>query len=145
MIENQRGFTLIEMVFAMSLLVILSSLSVFIVTSQQTTLNENQFITQLEADLYYAQAFAIANQSLLQVKIYPNLNRYSIRGDEYVGSIVDRYYNEDIVFVNENTISFTINTRGNVSKFGTYEFRIGEQPYKLTILIGKGRFYATKL
>lgn len=145
MIENQRGFTLIEMVFAMSLLVILSSLSVFIVTSQQTTLNENQFITQLEADLYYAQAFAIANQSLLQVKIYPNLNRYSIRGDEYVGSIVDRYYNEDIVFVNENTISFTINTRGNVSKFGTYEFRIGEQPYKLTILIGKGRFYATEL
>ncbi|MGN8841464.1 competence type IV pilus minor pilin ComGD [Niallia sp. HCP3S3_B10] len=145
MIENQRGFTLIEMVFAMSLLVILSSLSVFVVTSQQTTLNENQFITQLEADLYYAQAFAIANQSLLQVKIYPNLNRYSIRGDEYVGSIVDRYYNEDIVFVNENTISFTINTRGNVSKFGTYEFRIGEQPYKLTILIGKGRFYATEL
>lgn len=145
MIENQRGFTLMEMVYAMSLLVILSSLSVFIVTSQQTTLNENQFITQLEADLYYAQAFAIANQALLQVKIYPSLNRYSIRGDEYVGSIVDRYYNEDIVFVNENTISFTINTRGNVSKFGTYEFRIGEQPYKLTILIGKGRFYATKL
>ncbi|WP_400242354.1 competence type IV pilus minor pilin ComGD [Niallia sp. JL1B1071] len=144
-IANQRGFTLVEMLVAMSLLVILSSLSVFLVTSQQTTLNENHFVTQLEADLYYAQAFAIANQAPLQVRIYPYLNRYSIRGDVNTGTIVDRYYNDDIVFVNENTLSFTINSRGNVSNFGTYEFRIGKQPYKLTILIGKGRFYATKL
>lgn len=142
---NQKGFTLVEMLVAMSLLVILSSLSIFLVTSQQTSLNEEHFITQLEADLYYAQAFAIANQLPLQVRIYPLINRYNIRGDINTGNIVDRYYDEDIVFVNESTLSFSINSNGNFSKFGTYEFRIDKQLYKLTIQIGKGRFYATKL
>ncbi|HEO8418665.1 competence type IV pilus minor pilin ComGD [Niallia sp. FSL W8-0635] len=142
---SQRGFTLVEMLVAMSLLVILSSLSVFLVTSQQTTLNEHRFITQLEADLYYAQALAIANQLPIQVRIYPNMNRYNIRGDINTGNIVDRYYDENIVFLNESTLSFSINANGNFSKFGTYEFRIGKQAYKLTIQIGKGRFYATKL
>ncbi|WP_312092220.1 competence type IV pilus minor pilin ComGD [Niallia sp.] len=142
---NQRGFTLVEMLVAVSLLVVLSSLSVFLVTSQQTSLNEDYFITQLEADLYYAQAYAIANQQQLQVKIYTTINRYNIRGDVKTGNIVDRYYDKEIVFINESTLSFTINSSGNFSKFGTYEFRIGKQAYKLTIQIGKGRFYATKL
>ena len=61
------------------------------------------------------------------------------------GNIVERYYADDIIFSTNATLSFNINSNGNFSKFGTYEFRIGKQPYKLTVLIGKGRFYATKL
>ncbi|MBQ6448056.1 MAG: type II secretion system protein [Bacillus sp. (in: Bacteria)] len=145
MIANQKGFTLIEMLVAISLLVIISSLSIFLVTSQQTSLNENHFITQLEGDLYYAQAFAIENQLPVQVRIFPSLHHYYIRADVNTGNIVERYYDNDISFSNNTMLSFNINSNGNFSKFGTLEFRIGKQDYKLTIQIGKGRFYATKL
>ncbi|AYV67065.1 prepilin-type N-terminal cleavage/methylation domain-containing protein [Niallia circulans] len=145
MINNQRGFTLMEMFVAMSLLVVLSSLSIFLVTSQQTSLNETHFLTQLEGDLYYAQAYALENQMPIQVRIYPTLHYYYMRADANTGNIVERYYADDIIFSTNATLSFNINSNGNFSKFGTYEFRIGKQPYKLTVLIGKGRFYATKL
>ena len=108
MINNQRGFTLMEMLVAMSLLVVLSSLSIFLVTSQQTSLKETHFLAQLEGDLYYAQAFALENQIPIQVRIYPTLHYYYMRADADTGNIVERYYADDVIFSTNATLSFNI-------------------------------------
>ncbi|HWJ80311.1 MAG TPA: competence type IV pilus minor pilin ComGD [Niallia sp.] len=143
--NNEKGFTLIEMLVSLSIFMILASISIFLLTPQKTSLNETQFITQLQADLLYGQTFAITNQQILQVKIYPNLRKYSISGNINSNFGLERNYDESIVFQKESSITFNINPNGNFSKFATYEFKIGKQKYKLTTLIGKGRFYVSEL
>lgn len=143
--EKESGFTLIEMLIALSLFTVLASLSILLLNPQQTSLIENNFITQLQADLYYGQTYALTNQQLVQVKIYPSIQRYYLHEEIGKGYLVDRYYDKSINFRNQSSISFYILPNGNFSKFRSYDFSIDNQYFRLTILIGKGRFYVTEL
>ncbi|KAB7670018.1 competence type IV pilus minor pilin ComGD [Bacillus sp. B1-b2] len=143
--NKESGFTLVEMLIALSLFTILASFSILLLKPQQTALTENNFITQLQADLYYGQTYALANQQLVQVKIFPAIKRYYLHEEIGTGYLVNRYYDPSVEFLNQSSISFYILPNGNFSRFRSYDFSIANQKYRITTLIGKGRFYVTEL
>lgn len=137
---NQNGFTLIESLLVLSIFLIISSITVFSIKPQYQIATTKSFISQLKADLFYGQQYAIANQTEVSVIFIENEHTYVIAAG--VNSIVERNYSPRIT-VGQGTIPlyFKYNRNGNVDRFGTLFIRTPQQDYKLTLLIGKGRFY----
>ena len=142
---KERGFTLLEMMVALSILMVLLSLSFLLFKPQMELVKGNTFFSQLQADLFYAQSYALSHQTRIYVQFTPSQKEYLIKGDIATGIIIHRKYDESVV-INDDHISFnfTILPNGNMSKFATYPFLIDGRKYTLTIQIGQGRFYVTK-
>lgn len=145
MSNAQKGFTLIESLIVLSIFMILSSVTVISLKPQQSVLNDEAFLTQLKADLYYAQAYAISHQQEVSVVFSPANHSYSLllrSGQEH---LLDRTYSTDIELI-EGTITlyFKYLHDGTVNKFGTFLIISRDKTYVMTILIGKGRFYVTE-
>ncbi|TDL77171.1 type II secretion system protein [Rhodococcus qingshengii] len=140
MYNNQNGFTLIESLIVLSIFLIISSITVFSIKPQYQIATNKSFISQLKADLYYGQQYAIANQTEVRVIFIENEHSYVIAAG--ANSIVERNYSPKIT-VGQGTIQlyFKYNPNGNVDRFGTIFIRTPQEDYKLTLLIGKGRFY----
>ncbi|MCE4047064.1 MULTISPECIES: competence type IV pilus minor pilin ComGD [Bacillaceae] len=144
-INSQSGFTLLEMLAVLSIVLVLLAVTPILLKPQSELLQERTFFTQLQTDLFYAQNYALAHQKTVYVQINPADKRYYIRGDLKTGRIVDRIYHDSIK-INEDAVPiyFTITPSGNVSKFASYRISIGSKKYLFTIQIGRGRFYVKK-
>lgn len=140
MLRNQKGFTLIESLVVLSIFLIISSITAFSIKPQYNSATDKAFISQLKADLYYGQQYAIANQIEVKVIFYEHEHMYLIS----TGSkqLVMRNHSPTIT-VTQGTIQlvFKFNSNGNVDRFGTLYIRTQQKNYRLTLLIGKGRFY----
>jgi competence protein ComGD len=138
--QNQKGFTLIESLIVLSIFLIISSITIFSIKPQYQIATYKSFISQLKADLYYGQQYAIANQTEVRVNFTENEHKYVIATG--VKIIVERKHSPKIT-VSQGTIPliFKFTSNGNVDRFGTIFIRTPRQIYKLTLLIGKGRFY----
>lgn len=143
MIRKQAGFTLLEMLFVLAVFLIISIMAVFTVKNQYTKLERDIFFSQFQADVYYAQQYAISHQH----QIYLNLTEsqhYYVR-NRFDQFIVDRHYPKEIE-VWRGTIGLYIMflPNGNINSFGSFGMKIHNEMYKVTFLIGRGRFYIEK-
>ncbi|MEH7111908.1 competence type IV pilus minor pilin ComGD [Neobacillus niacini] len=140
MLHNQKGFTLIESLIVLSILLIISSITAFNIKPQYTSANEKAFISQLKADLYYGQQYAISHQMEVKVSFFEHEHRYTIVAGS--NRIVERNHSPNIR-VTQGTIPlfFKFNPTGNVDRFGSLFIRTPKKLLRLTVLIGKGRFY----
>jgi competence protein ComGD len=142
MIFNQKGFTLIESLVVLSIFLIISSITVVSIKPQYYMADDETFISQLKADLYYAQQFAISHQKEVKVNFIPNRYSYSIYENNNSPKIIERKYSSNIqVSPGSIPLYFKYLPNGNVDQFGSLYFKSKEKSYRLTILIGKGRFY----
>ncbi|MFP7297650.1 competence type IV pilus minor pilin ComGD [Neobacillus niacini] len=141
--NTQNGFTLIESLIVLSIFLIISSITVFSIKPQYQSTTNKSFISQLKADLYYGQAYAIANQTEVKVLFIENEHTYIISSG--AKRIVERNHSEKIT-VGQGTIPlyFKFNPNGNVDRFGSLFIRTPLGDYRLTLLIGKGRFYVVE-
>jgi competence protein ComGD len=140
MLRNQKGFTLIESLIVLSIFLIISSITAFSIKPQYYSAVDKTFISQLKADLYYGQQYAIANQMEVKVIFYEHEHRYLI--STVSKQLVERNHSP-MITVTQGTIQlvFKFNSNGNVDRFGTLYIRTQQKNYRLTLLIGKGRFY----
>jgi competence protein ComGD len=140
MLNNQKGFTLIESLIVLSILLIISSITAFSIKPQYNSTNDKAFTSQLKADLYYGQQYAIANQMEVIVIFFEHEHMYTVAAGSK--RILERKHSPDIS-VSQGTIPlyFIYNPNGNVDRFGTLYIRTKQKNYRLTVLIGKGRFY----
>lgn len=60
--KNQSGFTLIEMLFVLSIILVMASVSVILIRPQYLFFEKERFYSQLKADLLYSQQYAISQQ-----------------------------------------------------------------------------------
>lgn len=145
MINNQKGFTLIESLVVLSIFIIISSITVVSIKPQYYMADDETFISQLKADLYYAQQFAISHQKEVKVNFIPNRFRYIIYENNNSPNIIERQYSPNIhVSPGSIPLYFKYLPNGNVDQFGSLYFKSTEKSYRLTILIGKGRFYVAE-
>jgi competence protein ComGD len=121
---------------------IISSITVFSLKPQHSVMEDSAFLTQLKADLYYAQQYAISHQDEVSIVFFPNQYRYSISLRPELPSIINRNYSTNI-YINEGSIPlyFKFLKDGNINKFGTLFIQTKNKKYVITFLIGKGRFY----
>jgi competence protein ComGD len=145
MLRNKNGFTLIEMLVVLSGFLILSSVTLILLKPHFNILDKQQFFTQLKSDLFFAQQYAISHQREVTVTIISEQHFYYIR-DRVTGPIiVNRDYSEKIKVMEASIpLNFQFLPDGNVSRFGSFLVRMEDKTYRVTLLIGKGRFYVTE-
>lgn len=143
--HNQQGFTLAESLVVLSIFMILSSVTVFSLKPQHTMVEAEALLTQLKADLFYAQSYAMSHQQEVSVVILPNESKYSLvlRSDQ--PHLLDRTYSSSFHIIEGSMpLYFKFQPDGNVNKFGSFFIETEKKTYRMTILIGKGRFYVTE-
>lgn len=142
---NQKGFTLIESLLVLSIFMIISSVTLFTLNPQHSYIEENSFFTQLKADLYYSQQFAISHQHEVSVRIVPQEFKYYMLYLPEQSPIIERHYSPNFT-ITEGTmpLSFQFLPDGNINKFGTLILYYRNKIFRITFLLGKGRFYVTE-
>lgn len=140
--EKQKGFTLVEALFVLSIFMIISLVTVFSLKPQQSVVEEAAFLTQLQSDLYFAQNYAIAHQHQVLIIFLPSQYKYTISERTELPPFLVRSYSKSI-YLTEGSLPLTIKflPNGNVSDFGSILIHTKNNKYKLTFLIGRGRFY----
>ena len=140
--NNQNGFTLIESLLVLSIFMIISSITVFSLKPQHSVLEDEAFLTQLKADLYYSQQYAISHQHEVSVVILPAQYKYYMLLRPELPPIIMRNYSKNINLATSTLpLYFKFLNDGNVNQFGTLLIQTTNKTYQMTVLIGKGRFY----
>jgi len=136
---GNRGYTLIEVLIVLLVLTVFLSLSLASFKPLKDTMDKKMIISQLEADLYYAQTYTISRQEIVTVQFYPAYNRYMMKTANG-NVIVNRSWDTSVKLIKGSFLSFTILRDGNISRFGTLTFEINGHTFELIFNIGRGRF-----
>lgn len=143
--NNHNGFTLIETLIVLTIFLVMSFSSVVLLQPTNQLLEKQLFFSQLKSDLFYAQQYAISHQEEVIVHIMPETNYYYITTRYKGPMLVERHYSP-AVKVREGSMNlyFHFTKAGHTNKFGSFYIEIGGRLYRLTMLIGRGRFYVTE-
>lgn len=148
MIMNEKGFTLIETLIALSILSILLLLPMitlpnFSANSYEAPLSAKQ----LKEDLLLAQHLAMSTGRQTFVRIDNTNRKYVIRFSALDVYLERPYINEqmfiELVTLEQSSISFLEN--GHPSQSGSFILKMGDQHFRFTIYLGKGAISYTKL
>lgn len=142
-LHNNKGFTLLESLFVLSVFLLVVSLSFILLKPNNIQLEKQLFFTQLQADLLYAQQYALTNQKLVSVNFVPE-NFYYVRKQN--GEVLIRREFPDRIIPSEGSqkLYFRYYSDGNISSFGSIYFYIDGERYQMTFQLGRGRFYVKK-
>jgi competence protein ComGD len=140
---DSRGFTLIETLVVLSIVAVITSVTILQVNPNRNRFDHYLFLSQLQSDFYLAQQYAISHQQELTVVFDLQQKRYYIRVKFDSGhTVVERKFPSKVsVKYGSLPLIFRILPDGNVSHFGSLYIYIKGKEYKLTFLLGKGRFY----
>jgi competence protein ComGD len=143
--KNEQGFTLIESLFVLAIFLIIATVSATCFKPQYETLEIEEFLNQLQSDLFYGQQYALSHQHAISVGIYPDQHYYILRYTPTSKPFLTRFYS-NIITISPATLSlfFDFTPSGSVNKSGSLTLLCGNKQYRLTVLIGKGRFYVVK-
>jgi competence protein ComGD len=143
--NSEDGFTLLESLFVLSVFLMIASISAILLKSQFLSLEKQQFISQLKADLLYGQQYAMSHQVLISVHILPEENYYYLREGYNKGFLIKRDIPE-VITIKEGSMKlfFQFQPDGNINRFGSFLIKVDKEWYRMTFLIGKGRFYVAK-
>lgn len=140
---DSRGFTLIETLVVLSIVAVISTVSIFQINPKKNMFEHHLFLTQLQSDFYIAQQYAISHQQELTVVFDLQQSKYYIRVKFDSGfTVVEKQFPPTVSMkYGSLPLTFKILPDGNVSHFGSLYINIDRKEYKLTFLLGKGRFY----
>jgi competence protein ComGD len=144
--KYQKGFTLIEVLLVISILIIITTLPMLKLAPSYHGKIINHFFEQLTDDLLVSQQYAISHSDTVKVYFYNASSSYRVI---LVGSnteILSRHYDKQIT-INPNTLGTTliIRSNGNVNKAGTMQVSYQNDKYNVVFQLGRGRFYVTKV
>ncbi|KAA9026277.1 competence type IV pilus minor pilin ComGD [Niallia endozanthoxylica] len=151
--SNQSGFTLIEMLLVLSIVLLISFISSILVSPQYLLYEKERFFSQFKADMLYSQQYAISQQKQLNVKIYLKENRYEVKEwtTTYKPVIVReipksiRIEKGTFPAVGNVYMDFNLATNGRTNRFGTFYFLVDDNKrYKVTFQLGAGRLYVVE-
>jgi competence protein ComGD len=142
--EQPNGFTLIETLIVLSILLVMSFSSAILFQPTKTLLEKQLFFSQLKSDFFYSQQYAISHQKDVIVQIIPKENYYNIRSGFNGPILVERHYSSMIKVREGSMNSFRFTKIGNPDEFGSLHMEISNRVYRMTMLIGRGRFYVVE-
>ncbi|OLS41706.1 competence type IV pilus minor pilin ComGD [Bacillus sp. MRMR6] len=143
--QDQKGYTLIESLIVLSIFMILSCVTAISLKPQFNMVNEQIFISQLKADLYFAQQYAISHQQDVTVNFVADQQLYQIYEKTSLKRLVERKFPYNFQVISGSLpLYFRYLPGGNVDRFGSFFIQTAENRYRVTVLIGRGRFYVVK-
>ncbi|MEH7238477.1 competence type IV pilus minor pilin ComGD [Bacillus sp. JJ1562] len=142
---NNKGFTLIEALIVLSIVIIISSISLLQLRPLHESKKMDQFLEQLQNDIFFSQQYAISHSETTMLYFSPSGSYYRLtRGSSYEVIFlrkVDPAIRIQLTTLGQNLV-FTSN--GNIQRAGEIRFSYKESTYVVTFLLGKGRFYVSK-
>jgi prepilin-type N-terminal cleavage/methylation domain-containing protein len=135
---NEKGFTLIEMLLVLAIVMTITSSVIFIATSKYVEIEEKRFFRQFQLDVQSIQAVAIAEEKYTYI-IFLNVE------SKYVAKSANT-----ILFESEMPAGYRVSTEsnlkevgfhpnGSVKEFGNLIFETKNGTKKLILYIGRGR------
>lgn len=141
----EKGFTLLEMLIVLMIISVVIFITFGATTNIYNAQLRNNFIDQLYIDLYYAQSIAITHRRPTTVAFNNLSGQYVIR--QGLETKIFRAYNANVT-----VLAYTLDLTdivfladGNIQKSGTILLKFDDDYYKLTLLLGRGRFYIEKI
>lgn len=142
MIPRKNGFTLIEMLFVLSICSIIITLSVPLIFSTLEKQEEKRFLETFEFDVLYMQNLSIGKtDGYLRIEFYED--NYSILNGTTDETLLVRNYPKHVtVTINTWAMkSISFNKNGVIKFPGNVSIVINNTEYILVFPLGKGRFY----
>ncbi|MFA1821548.1 competence type IV pilus minor pilin ComGD [Virgibacillus oceani] len=138
--KNKNGFTLIEMLIALSIVMIMLLLVVPISLSTLDAAEEEQFLQTLEFDVLYIQS--MAGENLLTSIRFADDHYRIIRGNQE--GFIKRDYPKDVTINSRISNEITFDHRGSIRNPRTIEIHTKNASYRMIFPFGKGRYYIEK-
>jgi competence protein ComGD len=140
--KSEKGFTLVESLLVLSIFLIISSITAFSVKPQYEMTLCDSFLTQFRADILIAQQYAISHQKEVIVNIVSDEHYYYVRDRYDLPFVINREYSGKILIATGSLpLYFKFLPDGNPSKFGSLQIQCGKKEFRMTFLLGMGRFY----
>ncbi|WP_129688452.1 competence type IV pilus minor pilin ComGD [Gottfriedia acidiceleris] len=136
---NSFGFTFVEMLLVLSIMILLLILPINQVRKIEDEQKLTLFIQMLQNDIFLAQRNAIIKQIPTRIIFYQN--KYELEDNLLNPPVVIRNFDKSI-----NITYLTLkpplryNSDGNISSSGTISIKYKKAEYIVTFYIGSGRF-----
>jgi competence protein ComGD len=139
-LRRQGGYTLVEMMIVLLISMTLLFFASFSISPFHNSLIKSSFISQLKADLYFLQSYAINKKEMVTLQFYPFIGKYSgsVKGGE---TLLERELPEGVSQLPNSMNSITFYPNGNTDRFGSINYFAGDDVIKLSFQIGQGRFH----
>lgn len=133
--KNSKGFTLLELLFVLTIVSIVSLLILAPMFNTVTKQQSKHLLQTLESDVFLIQNHSLHSAS--NNRILMNKHHYIVR---YEDKNILRTYPNDLQLTSiSSRIRFS--TNGTILEPQTYLFKDSYEKYKIIFPFGKGRFY----
>lgn len=142
--KQQLGFTLIEMLLVLFIISVITSVSILKLNSTISGKKIDHFIEQFTRDMHVAQINAISHSQSVTIVFSQTERTYKVMTNNFI--IVERILPKNFS-INTGTLgakNFYLGD-GAISKSGSILINYGERSFKITFLLGMGRFYVTEI
>jgi competence protein ComGD len=141
--NNNNGFTLIEMMIVLCILTAVTSIVFVSYQSLHERQQTERFFEQLKKDLYFAQQTAMIENTGIQVLFDQKNDNYKVTKSTI--PILERSYDSDILIESGSLgLKVVYLSSGNISEPGTINIKTGGDTYDLVFQLGRGRFHIEK-
>jgi competence protein ComGD len=136
---NQKGFTLIEVLLVLSMVLVISSTVLFVSSSFIDKKAFQLFINQFKLDIYHLQSLSIHNGTYTELVFGDNGTSYTAKKSFYE-PVVKRHFPKGIKLSKSSSLTdIAFHPNGTIEKFGTLVFDTPDGVIQLRVYIGKGR------
>ena len=140
--NNQKGFTLVELLIVLSTLSILLVIGASFQTNTYNTYQLNRWYQLFDSDVLYMQQQTLLKRNNLYLIIKPDTKSYEIRQGGRGDVVIERKIpqNWDVkLYTLSMPLSFSI--QGTIKNPGMFQILIDDKEYAIYFPFGKGRSY----
>ncbi|MGE7912236.1 competence type IV pilus minor pilin ComGD [Lysinibacillus xylanilyticus] len=139
-VKSERGFTFVEMLFVLFIVMCLSTIVVKYSLKAAETRELEQFFTQIQLDIQYIQTYSMHKGEYISMKFESSSKRYIIKKDIFT-ELFERPFPKGVEVIPSSSSIYTIiyNFNGNVMTPGTVYFKTPQGTKKIVITLGRGR------
>ncbi|WP_052728939.1 competence type IV pilus minor pilin ComGD [Bacillus thermotolerans] len=143
-LQKDRGFSMLEVLLVLSVMLVLLSVLVLPLPKLTASAEKNQFFYQLQADLFFAQSYAISRQERVEVRFSSNPQGYTVHSLSGSSLSLHRTMPQSVTYIAGSLSKMTFLPNGNTIEFGLLRFMHRGESISYVVQIGKGRFYVQK-
>src|SRR5699024_6272268 len=137
MVRIENGFTLVELLFTLSVIAIIASLSVPLLFSSIEKHSENQFLTLFEQDVFSIQNQSFGTNEYIRL-IFRQDYYVIIHGNRQDENVI-RNYPDHLTVSHNNSNIISFNNNGTIMNPGTISMTSKHMNKELVFPFGKGR------
>ncbi|GLC88717.1 competence type IV pilus minor pilin ComGD [Lysinibacillus piscis] len=140
MVKSQQGFTLLETLLVLFIMICLSTLIVKFSFSIAEKREIDRFFKQMQLDIQYTQIYNMHRREYLEMRFEESARHYGVKKDLYT-YVYKRPYPKGVEFAPSPStiIAIRYTNTGSIVNAGTLIFRTPYGTKRVILTLGRGR------